>query len=184
MPLVSRFSNESERPANGFWSPSEASPSLRFITLRTCSIVYNTKMRRVVLDTNVLVAALRSDLGASFKLLSLVGVTDKFQVCLSVPLVLEYEDVLSRRDIVPSTSSVDVQDLIDYLCSVAKSQRVFYLWRPLLRDPQDEMVLEIAVSASCDTIVTFNQRDFAGAEQFGIQLMRPGEFLRQIGELE
>jgi putative PIN family toxin of toxin-antitoxin system len=141
-------------------------------------------MRRVVLDTNVLVAALRSDLGASFKLLSLVGVTDRFQICLSVPLVLEYEDVLSRKGVVPNMSRADIKDLIDYLCSVARSHRIFFLWRPLLRDPEDEMVLEIAVSGSCDTIVTFNQRDFAGAERFGIQVLRPDEFLRQIGELE
>ncbi len=141
-------------------------------------------MRRIVLDTNVLVAALRSDLGASFKLLSLVGITDRFQICLSVPLALEYEEVLSREDVVPNASAGDVQDLIDYLCSVASRHSVFFLWRPLLRDPEDEMVLELAVAGGCDTIVTFNQRDFAGAERFAIQVMRSGELLRQIGELK
>ncbi len=141
-------------------------------------------MRRVVLDTNVLVAALRSDLGASFKLLSLVGVTDRFQICLSVPLALEYEEVLGRRGVVPNASTDEVQDLIDYLCSTASNHSVFFLWRPLLRDPEDEMVLELAVAGGCDTIVTFNQRDFMGSERFGIQIVRPAEFLRQIGETE
>ena len=129
-------------------------------------------------------AALRSDLGASFKLLSLVGVTDRFQICLSVPLALEYEEVLSREGVVPNASTRDIQDLIDYLCSVASRHGVFFLWRPLLKDPEDEMVLELAVAAGCDSIVTFNQRDFVGAERFGLQVARPGEFLRQIGELE
>ncbi len=137
---------------------------------------------RVVLDTNVLVAALRSDQGASFRLLSLVGVTDKFQICLSVPLVLEYEDVLGRDGMIPGAG--DVEDIIDYLCSVASPHGVFFLWRPALRDPKDEMVLELAVAGGCDAIVTFNRRDFAGAERFGIQIVSPSEFLHQIGELE
>ncbi len=141
-------------------------------------------MRRVVLDTNVLVAALRSDLGASFKLLSLVGVTEKFQICLSVPLALEYEEVLGREGVVPNGSVREIQDVIDYLCSVASPHSVFFLWRPLLRDPEDEMVLELAVAGGCDAIITFNRRDFAGANRFGIQVVRPGEFLRQIGESE
>ncbi len=151
---------------------------------RLPGIIYSTGMSRVVLDTNVLVAALRSDQGASFQLLSLVGVTDKFQICLSVPLVLEYEDVLGRDGMVPNVSAGDVQDLIDYLCSVASPHGVFFLWRPMLRDPKDEMVLELAVSGGCEAIVTFNSRDFAGAERFGIQILSPGEFLRQIGETE
>ncbi len=141
-------------------------------------------MGGVVLDTNVLVAALRSDLGASFHLLSLVGVTDKFHICLSIPLVLEYEDVLGREGMVPNASAGDVQDLIDHLCSVASLHGISFLWRPLLKDPKDEMVLELAVSGGCDAIVTFNRRDFAGAERFGVQIVSPGEFLRQIGELE
>ncbi len=146
-------------------------------------ITHDTEMR-VVMDTNVLVAALRSDQGASFQLLSLVGVTDKFQICLSVPLVLEYEDVLGRGGMVPNAGARDVEDLIDYLCSVASTHGVFFLWRPVLRDPKAEMVLELAVGGGCDAIVTFNRRDFAGAEGFDIQILSPGELLHQIGELE
>ena len=134
-----------------------------------------------MLDTNVSVAALRSRLGASFQLLSLVG-AGKFEVSVSVPLVLEYEDALLR----PAGEAItkrDVGDLLDYICAVADHQPVFYLWRPALRDPKDDLVLELAVAAGCDAIVTFNRRDFAGVEQFGLRTATPGEFLKEIGEL-
>ncbi len=134
-----------------------------------------------MLDTNVLVAALRSRHGSSFKVLSLVG-TGKFETSVSVPLVLEYEDAL-MRDVRRPITMRDVGDLLDYVCSVSNRQEVFYLWRPTLRDPKDDLVLEVAVAAGCECIVTFNQRDFAGAERFGLRVMPPSEFLLEIGEL-
>ena len=135
-----------------------------------------------MLDTNVLVAALRSRRGASFQLLSLVG-TGKFEISVSVPLVLEYEDALLR----PANRAMtkrDAADVLDYVCSVADHQSVFYLWCPALRDPKDDLVLEVVVGADCDAIVTFNQRDFAGVERFGLRAVTPGEFLREIGEAQ
>jgi predicted nucleic acid-binding protein len=74
-----------------------------------------------------------------------------------------------------------IEDVIDFHCRVARKHRIFYLWRPRLKDPDDEMILEVAVRAGCDTIVTFNKKDFAGVEEFGIQAVTPGEFLTQIG---
>ncbi len=113
-------------------------------------------------------------------LLSLVG-TGKFDVVLSVPLVLEYELVAKRvLDDTPLTEE-DIEAIIDYLCLVGRPQRVFYLWRPFLKDPSDDMVLELAVAAGGATIVTFNLRDFKGAEQFGVEVMTPQMFLRKIG---
>ena len=135
----------------------------------------------VVLDTNILVAAVRSRRGASFRLLSLVG-TSRFEICLSVPLVLEYEEALLRQVPTSTLTQRDVRDLVDYLCSVGHAQEIFFLWRPRLRDPKDDLVLELAVAAGCDAIITFNQRDFAGASSFGIQILRPGEFLATLGE--
>ena len=136
----------------------------------------------VVLDTNVLVAALRSQKGASFRVLSLVG-SAKFHICLSVPLVLEYEEVLLREIDKLTVDPEDVQDLIDYLCAVGRMQKVYFLWRPYLRDLEDDFVLELAVAAECDYIVTFNQWDFVGVENFGIRAITPKEFLSVIGEL-
>lgn len=77
----------------------------------------------------------------------------------------------------------DVDDILDYLCSVANRREIFFLWRPFLNDPKDDMVLELAVEAGCDCIVTFNTRDFAGVGQFGLRTVTPREFLREIGEI-
>lgn len=137
---------------------------------------------RIVLDTNVLVAALRSRRGASFRLLSLLG-EDRFVVSVSVALVLEYEDALLRTVAEGPLTEDEVADVLDYLCAVAWKQEVFFLWRPFLRDPKDDLVLEVAVAAGCNRIVTFNRRDFRGCEQFGIQAVTPREFLLEIGAL-
>src|SRR5438552_9625566 len=108
---------------------------------------------RVVLDTSVLVAGLRSSLGASFQLLSRIG-TSQFDVVVSVPLVLEYEDALTRHSTATALSKRDLDDFIDYFCSVAIRQEIFFLWRPALRDSGDDLVLEVAVAANCEAIVT------------------------------
>jgi putative PIN family toxin of toxin-antitoxin system len=134
--------------------------------------------RVVVLDTNILVSAIRSRRGASYRLLSQVS-TGAFEVAVSVPLVLEYEDAMLRRRGNLSTS--DIQEIVDYVCSVARHQNIFYLWRPLLRDPKDDMVAEVAVASSASAIVTHNLRDFIGIEKFGIRAISPGAFLKQVG---
>ena len=136
----------------------------------------------VVLDTNILVAGLRSRLGASFRLISLVG-SGKFGINLSVPLVLEYEEVLTRQKQELGLESSDISDFLDYLCAVANLHEIYFLWRPHLRDPKDEMVLELAVKARCEYIITYNERDFRGAEKFGVQTVTAREFLETIKEL-
>ncbi len=147
---------------------------------QTCSIIYGT-MENVVLDTNVLVSALRSSLGASYKLLTQVG-TGSFELSLSVPLVLEYEDVLKRQaGTAIALTEQEIDDVLDYLCSVAQRYEVFYLWRPIVKDPRDDMILELAVRAECSAIVTYNITDFQAIEQFGIRTIPPKVFLREIG---
>ena len=138
---------------------------------------------QIVLDTNVMVSALRSQKGASYKLVMLVGRAN-FEINLSVPLLLEYEDAAKRLlGQIPLTEQ-EIDDILDYLCGLANQRDVFYLWRPFLRDPKDDMFLELAVSAQCEVIVSYNQKDFVGVEQFGIQVMSPKEFLESIGELK
>jgi putative PIN family toxin of toxin-antitoxin system len=134
---------------------------------------------QIVLDTNVLIAGLRSRRGASFELLSRLG-GDAFEINVSVPLVLEYEAVARAHARELGLTHTDVDDVLDYLCAVGHRRQIFYLWRPFLPDPQDDMVLEVAVEAGCDMIVTFNLRDFVGVEQFGLRALTPGQFLALV----
>ncbi len=134
-------------------------------------------MLRVVLDTNVIISALRSSRGPSFKLLSEVG-RGRFQVALSVALALEYEDAAVRATRI---SPAALTTILGFLCSQAHQQKIFYLWRPYLPDPKDEMVLELAVASRSACIVTYNLRDFRGADRFGIRVLQPEDFLEEIG---
>ena len=139
------------------------------------------KIHKIVIDTNVIVSALKSNRGASYKLLSLIG-EERFQLCISVPLVIEYEDVLKRDTLEIPLNNIN--DILDYICSVADKREIFYLWRPYLKDPKDDMVLELAVESESDFIITYNQKDFTGIEKFGISVLSPKEFLTIIGEIK
>jgi putative PIN family toxin of toxin-antitoxin system len=133
----------------------------------------------IVIDTNVLVAALRSRRGASFKLVSILP-NDKLSIYISVPLVFEYEDALKRSESAAITKQ-DIGDFVDFLCEIGHHQEIFFLWRPFLPDPYDDHVLEVAVAARCDAIITYNKRDFRGVERFGIRVLDPRELLFEIG---
>ena len=133
-------------------------------------------MLRVVLDSNVLVSALRSRRGASFQLLRLLR-AGRFEGALSVPLALEYEAVLRRHARELGLARDEADGLVDYLCDVGYRQTIHFLWRPTLTDPRDEFILELAVAANCNAIVTHNVRDFAGAGRFAVQIVKPGDFL-------
>lgn len=134
----------------------------------------------VILDTNVLVAAIRSRRGASFQVVSRIG-TVAFNLAVSVPLVLEYESALLRHVAATELVEDDVLAIVDYICLVARRQPIFLLWRPLLRDPKDDMIAEAAIAAGCDAVVTHNRSDFEELAQFGVRMLGPGEFLREIG---
>lgn len=121
--------------------------------------------------------------GASYVLMGLLK-ANLFTFHLSIPLVLEYEDTCKRLlDEKIALTLTDIDDYIDYLCSLGKKHEVYYLWRPFLSDPRDDMVLELAVKANCDWIVTYNLSDFRGSEQFGVQAVNPVPFLKHLGEL-
>jgi putative PIN family toxin of toxin-antitoxin system len=134
------------------------------------------------MDTNVLLSALRSRRGASFKLLSLID-AGKFSLCVSVPLVLEYEATITKEARAIGLSLADLDAVIDSICHISEHYKVYYLWRPFLRDSKDDMVLELAVSSNTDAILTYNRVDFKGTEQFGVKVISPKDFLVQIGEL-
>ncbi|MBI4520209.1 MAG: putative toxin-antitoxin system toxin component, PIN family [Gemmatimonadetes bacterium] len=135
--------------------------------------------RRIVLDTNAVVSALRSRRGSSATLLIQVG-TGRFELCLSVALLFEYESALKDPESGITVPRQAIEDILDYLAATAHLQEIFFLWRPALRDPADDHVLEVAVAAGCDVIVTYNRRDFRGADRFGIRILTPPEFLLEL----
>lgn len=135
------------------------------------------------MDTNILAAALRSKRGASYKLLSLID-SGKFQLNISVPLVFEYEDVVKGDSHITAVlSEAEIDNILDYLCAVANRRKIFFLWRPFLKDPKDDFLLELAVEAQCSHIITYNKKDFAGSGLFGIKVLTAHEFLQLLGEL-
>jgi len=135
---------------------------------------------RLVLDTSVLVAGWRSRQGASFEMIEALG-GELFEVAVSVSLVAEYESALLRH-LSGRQTARHVHDLIDWICSVAVQQKIFFLWRPFLTDPNDDMVVEVAVASQSQAIVTHNVRDFAPARRLGLQVLAPGAFLQQLFE--
>ena len=135
---------------------------------------------RVVIDTNVLVSALKSQRGAAFALISLLP-SEHFQPALSVPLYAEYQDVLTRPEhLIENLSTKDIQRFLRYICKISHRQNIFFLWRPRLKDPKDEMVLELAAASQSRYIITYNLRDFKGVERFGIKALTPAAFLKKI----
>ena len=140
----------------------------------------DTTPLRVVFDTSVLVAAARSRQGASFALVSSIPASE-FQVCLSVGLYAEWQDVLTRHEHLPPGQTVaEALGFLRYLVSQAHLQEIHFLWRPFLPDANDDMVLELAFAAGCGHVVTHNVRDFRGAEQLGVTPISPGDFLKLI----
>ncbi len=137
----------------------------------------------IVIDTGVLVSALKSKRGASFKILSLLS-SGKFAFHLSVPLVCEYEAVLKRTELGIDWSLDEIEELLDIICFLGIKHELWYLWRPFLQDAGDEFVAELAVTAQADAIVTHNVRDFKGMEKFGVRVITPKELLQEIGEAQ
>lgn len=108
---------------------------------------------------------------------------EHFGINLSVPLVMEYEDVLLRPDMGIEVSQAGIGAVLDYHCDVARHHEIYFLWRPYLKDPGDDMVLELAVKAGCRYVITYNVKDFAGSERLGVEALTPVDFLKRIGEL-
>ena len=132
-----------------------------------------------ILDTCVLVSALRSNLGASFEVLQAVRRGD-VRIALSVALAIEYETVALRPGRVPALTTEEIQMVVDVLCKLAHPQKIFFTWRPFLPDPDDDLVLELAAAAGCAFIITHNLKDFKGSESLGIRAITPAQALNLI----
>lgn len=139
-------------------------------------------MLRTVIDTDVMVAAFESALGASRQLV--LDVLDgRAELLLSVNLMLEYEAVLTRETSLARSglAAADVLEALDDLARWCEPIVFDYRWRPAARDPDDDMVLETAINGSADVIATFNVADMsAAAARFGIAVEPPSMVLRRI----
>ena len=134
---------------------------------------------KTVLDTNILFAGLYSARGASFQVLKALS-QEKIHPVLSVPLLFEYEDVLKRNSRKLGITHEDIDSFLDNVCNLCTFHEIHYLWRPFLRDPKDDLVLELAIAAQANTITTFNTKDFKGVEQLGIRIQSPKQLLEEI----
>ena len=147
---------------------------------------------KIVIDTNVFLSSLFSKNGASHKLVLWIvnqykNSHKKYNI-ISNTLVTEYEDVLTREKNIEkfkNFSIYDVKEFIDGICLISNHQKINFLWRPFLRDSNDDMVLEVAFNSRADYIVTHNIKDFKGVkENFNIEIITPKEFLLKIGEIK
>lgn len=135
---------------------------------------------RIVLDTSVLVAASRSRNGASFRIASMLP-SPEFEIALTIAVYTEWQAVLTRPEHLPPGVTADMaRGFVRYLASVAHLQDVHFLWRPFLRDPDDDMVLECAVASGCEFIVTHNVRDFRRIEELNVRAITPADFLNRL----
>jgi putative PIN family toxin of toxin-antitoxin system len=135
---------------------------------------------KIVLDTNVLVAALRSKRGASFLLLKKIGL-GQFQIAISTPLIHEYREILlAKNGTLFQYETAELEGFIDHLCAVGIEQEIFFLWRPSSKDPCDDMLIELAVAAQTPYLITFNKKDFTPARSHGINVVTPSEFISTI----
>jgi putative PIN family toxin of toxin-antitoxin system len=137
---------------------------------------------RLVVDTVVMIAAIRSDRGASRQIL-VADLERRLTMLVSVPLMVEYEAVMTRHEhlAASSLSVADVEALLDAVAAVVEPVRFEFLWRPLLSDADDDMVLETAVNGRADANVTFNRRHFVSVtKQFGIDVVSPAEVVNQL----
>jgi putative PIN family toxin of toxin-antitoxin system len=134
---------------------------------------------RVVLDTCILFSALRSSSGASHRVLGSLP-HPRLAPVISTPLFLEYEAVLYRPNQFPYLKRQDIDDFLDFIAAISSPVRIHFLWRPQLSDPMDDMVLELAVAAGAEAIVTHNLRDFGAAGRFGIRVLSPAQIINLI----
>jgi putative PIN family toxin of toxin-antitoxin system len=138
---------------------------------------------RLVLDTNVVVAAVRSDRGASRRLL-IAALEGRCRLLVSASLLIEYEAVLKRDEqrAASGASIDDIDALLDALARIAEPVEISYLWRPQLADPGDELVLEAAVNGGAETIPSFDVRHLHhAAAKFAIEVARPVTIVRRLG---
>lgn len=146
-----------------------------------CDILWDVVLK-IVLDTSVVVAGLRTRMGAGNAVLRLVA-EQRVRLLATPPLFLEYEEVLMRPEhrIVHLLTPPEIEEFLAELAALIEAVEVHFQWRPQTPDPNDEMVLEAAINGRADAVVTYNVGDFAEAgRRFDIGIMRPAELLKKV----
>ncbi len=167
---------QQHNPSYTHWKNIACSQKKSYIGGITRNTTAMKKVPRLVIDTNVIVSGLRSTEGASYLLLSHIE-TMPWKMCVSSALLLEYEEQLLNDQSVSLLSDAAIQDFLDIIADRSEHVQIFYRWRPQLKDPDDDMVLETAVNGTATHIVTYNLRDFRNVERFGLKACTPKDFL-------
>lgn len=124
-----------------------------------------------------------SSLGASFKLLSILN-KQHIQLVLSNAVLFEYEEVLKRKKDLIHLSFNEIDSVIDDICTISQEQNIYFIWRPSLSDPDDDLFVDLAIASNADYLITFNTSNFTNAKKLGIKVVTPKEFLTNIGEIK
>ncbi len=140
------------------------------------------KYYQIVIDTNVILAGLRSKNGASYKLLSILN-DKRFQINISATLIFEYEEILKREQQQIGLTNEEINDIINGICYIANHHEIFYIWRPLAKDKDDDFLIDLALKCQAKFIISYNDRDLKPIEKFGVSILTPKQFLQLLGEI-
>lgn len=140
------------------------------------------KYYQIVIDTNVILAGLRSKNGASYKLLSILN-DKRFQINISATLIFEYEEILKREQQQIGLTNEEINDIINGICYIANHHEIFYIWRPLAKDKDDDFLIDLALKCQAQFIISYNDKDLKPIEKFGVSILTPKQFLQLLGEI-
>ncbi len=140
------------------------------------------KKFNIVIDTNVFISALKSRRGASFKLLFETS-REKYELNISPALIFEYESAAKRNINDLKLNKEQIDSILDMICNTSNKCEIFFLWRPQLKNPKDDHILELAIESQSKYIITYNKKNFKGVNKFGIEVLTPKEYLELIGEI-
>ncbi len=137
---------------------------------------------QIVIDTNVILAGLRSKNGASYKLLSILN-DKRFQINISATLIFEYEEILKREKKQIGLTNEEIDEIINGICYIADHHDIFYIWRPLAKDKDDDFLIDLALKCQAQFIISYNDKDLRPIEKFGVSILTPKQFLQLLGEI-
>ena len=141
------------------------------------------KPYQIVIDTNVVLAGLKSNKGASYKLFTILH-DQRFKINISTTLVVEYEAILKRQQQQIGLNLEEIDNIINGICHLANHHQLFYIWRPFAKDKDDDFLIDLALKCQAQFIISYNQKDLQPIEKLGISILTPKQFLQLLGEIK